>query len=194
MKIVVLPPLVPPLKAISLLLAMNGVCSGNSTSTLVMPLPMIAFVQIASACFGVLRLQFARGADRQALGVDRAVLVGFDDDFFQRRRVGAVGGGDFAADVERDRRRLVLFGSAVGVKPPFRVRTRFPALTTVSGYFLAVAIPATATASTAPRASVVIKRLRMCSISLLLRPGRHSPGHRKPWSIPPMPKLPPSAI
>ena len=60
---------------------------------------------------------------------------------------------------------LPFFGSAFGVKPPFRVSFRFPAWTMVG--FSAVAIPATATASAAPRASVVIKRLRMCSISLL---------------------------
>ena len=60
---------------------------------------------------------------------------------------------------------LPFFGSAFGLKPPFRVNFRFPAWTTVG--FSAVAIPATATASAAPRAMMEIKRLRMCSISLL---------------------------
>ena len=44
----------------------------------------------------------------QALGVDRAVLVGVDDGFLESRWLGAVLGGDAAADVQRDRRKLVL--------------------------------------------------------------------------------------
>ena len=47
---------------------------------------------------GVLGLQFARGADRQALGVDRTVLVGFEGEFRQRRQMGLVLGLDLAAD------------------------------------------------------------------------------------------------
>jgi hypothetical protein len=83
---------------------------------------------------------------------------------------------------------LPFFGSAFGVKPPFRVSFRFPAWTMVG--FSAVAIPATATARAAASANVVIKRLRMCSISLLCGPAFSSLGHRKPWSNPSNPKLP----
>ena len=44
-----MPPVVPPLKTSSGLLAGIGACSGNSTETVVLPLPMIALLQMASA-------------------------------------------------------------------------------------------------------------------------------------------------
>ena len=49
MKMVVFPPLTPPLKSSSLLLIGIGACSANSTSTPVVPLPMIAGLQAFSA-------------------------------------------------------------------------------------------------------------------------------------------------
>ena len=108
---------------------------------------------------GVLRLQFAGGADREALDVDRAVLVGFEIDLFQRRRVGPVLGADFARGGERDRRQLVL-------------RERLRGEAAVEGEFevagfdfdrLArrVAMPATPAAIRAPRAIVNIRYLRI---------------------------------
>ena len=44
----------PPLKTISGPLALKGACSGNSTSASAKPLPMIASLQAASACWVVL--------------------------------------------------------------------------------------------------------------------------------------------
>src|SRR4029077_20981312 len=46
---VVVTPFLPPLKRTSGPLALKGACSGNSTSTLVLPLPRIDFGQAPSA-------------------------------------------------------------------------------------------------------------------------------------------------
>jgi len=53
---------------------------------------------------GVAGLQLAGLASRVALDLHRAVLVGFEEEFLQRRRVGAVDRLDLAGDVQGDRR------------------------------------------------------------------------------------------
>ena len=53
-----------------------------------------ALPQTFLAVVGGRRFELALLAGRHALGVDAAVLVGFDDECRQRRRMAAVGGGD----------------------------------------------------------------------------------------------------
>src|SRR5829696_1473124 len=57
--------------------------------------------------FRVAGLQLPGLALGQAFDVDGAVLVGFEDDFFQRRRMGAVFGRDLSGSRELDRSQFV---------------------------------------------------------------------------------------
>ena len=72
------------------------------------------------------RLQFPRGAERQAGGVDRAVLVELEGDRLQDRRVVARKRRELAATVEFDR-RVVVLGQRFGRKPPWPTIMRSPA-------------------------------------------------------------------
>ena len=80
-------------------------------------------------------------------------------DFFQRRRVGAVFGRDFARSLKADRASL-FFGSLVGLKPPLKVKIEVADFDR-HRLVAPVAMPATLTASRAARAIVNIRYLRI---------------------------------
>ena len=183
MKIVVLPPLTPPLKASSLLLTRNGFCSGNATSTSVLPLPTIAVGQAFRAAWCPAPAVCPTVQTGRPLALIAPFLSVSTIDFLQRRRVGAVGGRDFAADVERDRRQFVL-RQRLRAEAAVERSDQVARLDDVGGFSaVAIATP-TATASSRPQGQCRNQTLAHVLYLSPLRPGRHSPGHRKPWCYP----------
>src|SRR4029077_1001328 len=125
------------------------------------------------------RLELTRAAGRDALGVDFARFVGFQDHFADRRRMAAVRHFHFAFRHERDRRLLRLrqglgaeaaacrqFSSptftVTGASPPPAVKSSSPPFTApAASPPAAVAMPTAATASSAPTAMTSVTYLRM---------------------------------
>src|SRR6478752_442967 len=175
MKMVVFPPLTPPLKSSSLLLIGIGACSANSTSTPVVPLPMIAGLQAFSAEAVVV----ASILPCLQVGTPFALTPLF----LSASRMNSLSAGGCLPSmvwIFPETLRLIkvsfIFDSTVDVMPPLKINFRLPTWTTVG--FAATAMPPTTRATTAPKASVRTKRLRIAYLSPL-RPGHHGPGHRQ---------------
>jgi hypothetical protein len=88
-------------------LALIGGCSGNLTIAVPSPSPTIASGQSGARLGDGRRRQLALGADRKTGGVEGAVAVEEEGQFFEDRRQFAGGGRDRAAAVQRDRRVFV---------------------------------------------------------------------------------------
>src|SRR3954464_3094460 len=171
MKRVVLPPEVPPLRTSSFELTLIGFDSGNWTSTVVWPVPMIDFLHAFSAALVsvawiwpdlqtgtplVLMVPFLSVSTTTSFSAGGCVpsLVAILPD-----ALSVIGASFF-------------FGRVVGLNPPLKVNRMFPA-SAVTGFSpAAVAMPARLTAIRAPKAIVNIEYLRISLVSLLYRPAR----------------------
>src|SRR3954451_891586 len=121
MKRVVLPPLVPPLKTSSWLLTWTGLDSANSTSAVVVPVPISAephafLAAVVSVAWILPALQ---------VGTPLVLIVPFLS--VSRTNSLSAGGWDpSTVAILPEAFSLIgaslFFGSAVGVKPPLKVR------------------------------------------------------------------------
>ncbi len=167
MRSVVTPPLTPPLKAISLLWTMIGVCSGKAISTSVLPSPTIDVGHAFSAAL----VSLATSLLVVQVGRPFALIA----PFLSVSTTNSLSAGGWVPSMVsilpltlRPIGDSFAFGSAVGLKPPSTVIFRFPSWMTTGLWFpAAAASPAATTASAVPRANVMIKTLAHVCISLL---------------------------
>src|SRR5436853_1858788 len=156
MKIVVTPPLTPPLKASNSLWVRIGSCSGNFTSTSVLPLPIKAGPQALRAAALVLDCS----SPEVQVGIPAtSMLPCLSPSMTNSRRAGGCGSSGSSEAIFAATLKLIgvgfFFDSAFGEKPPLYCTSRLPTRT-FSQLPAARATPATTSTNAAATAANLV--------------------------------------